>query len=172
MLKVGDQVEVSQYGPCKIKMIYKKQEKDYKGPVYVLKPKKSSFSLQRIVLSESKAEKLGMRRVNFIILLLCFGFLSGCVSSKYYVGEGYEEGKKAYKKGYYIEAAGNFERFLSMNINNPMEEVVLYYLADCYYQKGEKQKSIETYEKIINKFKMGFWVNSAREKISEIEKSD
>jgi len=112
---------------------------------------------------------------NFIFLLIAL-FLVGCASTGSYTYSGstietpYSKASDAYYKSNYEEAIEYFNQYIDESEEDDvLMDMALFNLANSYKGIGNKDKAIETYEKVIDKFKEGYWVDSAKEEIEKLK---
>ena len=94
--------------------------------------------------------------------------LGGCATSSTYLDDTYEQAKKLYESKEYEQAKQYYLQFSEANPQSPLIEVTTYYLANCYKQTGQTDKAKAAYQKLIDKFQSGFWVDLARQEISKL----
>lgn len=117
-----------------------------------------------------------MRLMNKFMILFIALILTGCASTGSYTYSGstietpYSKGSDAYYQSDYENAVKYFEQHI---VENPDDDILLdmtlYNLAGSYKELGNKNKAIEAYQKLIDKFKEGYWVDSAKEEISNLK---
>lgn len=168
MLKVGDKLDLPEYGECKVTNVYKKSYWGEKNePTYILKPEKPRFSLQRIELDSQKARKFGVKNFYSALFLLIVLSVTGCATG-IPLNPSYSNADSAYKHKNYTEAAKYYEQFLQENPQSTLVEVSLFYLGQSYQETGEKEKAKEAYGKLIDKYKSGFWVDTAKKELKNL----
>jgi TolA-binding protein len=123
----------------------------------------------------------GMRRFLGIVpiteILLMLLVLSGCATvEKHYPGEttqdpieSFDKGQRLYEDGRYDDAEEYFQRVVDDHPESPLAEVAMFYLGRCYKQKGDYQKAISIYRRLLRKYRRSFWVDTAKEEIEEME---
>jgi TolA-binding protein len=94
--------------------------------------------------------------------------LAGCATGSYYIDDDYNSGKRAQERGNYKEAARYYQQYVADNPDSTMTEVAMYYLAECYQEMGDNQKAKDTYGKLVAKYKSGFWADSAKKELKEL----
>ncbi len=92
-------------------------------------------------------------------------FLSGCATESRYVNKNYNNAKKLYARGQYAEALDYYQKYMSNHPDNNLNEVVYYYMGRCYEETGEPGKAKIMFETLIEKYKEGYWVERAEEKL-------
>ena len=98
-----------------------------------------------------------------------FLFFLGCSTSGYYIKDGYSDGQKAYERKNYSLSIKSFQQYLKKNPDSLMSELALYYLGSSYKNIGKKNKAIETYKKLISKYKSSSWVNWAKKDLQKLK---
>ncbi len=118
-----------------------------------------------------------MRLMNKYIIIFIALILTGCASTGSYkystsnIDTPYSKGSDAYYKSNYEEAIKYFNQYIAESEEDDvLMDMALYNLAGSYKELGNKNKAIETYQKLIDKFKEGYWVDSAKEEISSLKK--
>jgi len=118
-----------------------------------------------------------MRQVSKFLIIITALFLTGCASTGSYKysrsasDTPYSKGSDAYYQSNFEEAVKYFEQHIAENPDDDvLLDMTLYNLAGSYKELGNKSKAIETYQKLIDKFKEGYWVDSAKEEISSLKK--
>ncbi|MCD4781325.1 MAG: tetratricopeptide repeat protein [Candidatus Omnitrophica bacterium] len=104
-----------------------------------------------------------MRKWKFLLMTLYFSLiLASCATTNPKLDDVYDQGMQAYQSGRYKEAVKHFKVFVQEKPNNPLNEVVLYYLAESYRNSGDSDRAMNVYMELINKHRSGFWVEQAR----------
>jgi len=102
-------------------------------------------------------------------MLLVPVLLAGCAASGQYLDDQYSMAKKAYEDQDYATSVKSFNQYMADHPNSLMTEMVLYYLAKSYKGLGDNQKSIETYQKLIDQYKTGSWVDWAKQDLAKMQ---
>lgn len=120
--------------------------------------------LERMFIPDFAIAKLGL-----IVFLLAA--LTGCSTAKYTVDDSYYRAKKAYEKKNYSKAETSYQQFIDDNPDGPVNEIALYYLASSKQHLGNFEGARELYQKLIDTYQTGFWVDLARQELDDISKS-
>jgi tetratricopeptide (TPR) repeat protein len=124
--------------------------------------------MRKIRLLFEKNKKLG-RNIKTFALFLLVVFVSGCGTGSYYVNENYNRAQRLYDRGRYEEAREHYQEYMSNNPDSTLNEVVLYYIAKCYEGVGDSEGAKNSYNKLIDKYKEGYWVEQAKEKLRSLK---
>ena len=122
-------------------------------------------------------------RFLFLIMLLAC-VLSGCCKAGLYnvtdptyerAGSAtsdrdhFEKAKKYYDTEDYDKAINNFSQYIKDKPDGILTVVAIYYLAESYEKKNNIDKALETYQRLVNKYKTGEWVMWSKENIQELK---
>ncbi len=66
-------------------------------------------------------------------------------------------------------ALAHYEKSLKDPLSQPVYEELCFRLADVYFYKGDLEQSAESYQKIINDFPKGMFVNNSLERLNLIK---
>jgi TolA-binding protein len=101
----------------------------------------------------------------FVVLAL----LSGCSTKKYSIDDLYRQAKKAYQRHDYQNARTHYQQFIDDNPESPLNEVTLYYLASSQQNLRDWKAALATYQKLIDTYQSGFWVDLAQQEVEDIQ---
>lgn len=114
----------------------------------------------------------------FLFILIVFVFLFNCTSGKAFIFssnkkydtiELYDKAHDQYKDGKYKEAIVEYQKFLDKYPANTLAVAAYYYMAKSYEETGNYAKARSCYQQVIEKYKKGFWVDSAKDDIRKIK---
>ena len=110
--------------------------------------------------------------VIFSLFLVIFSFFAYAEAyeneNKFETLEIYNKAQDLYKEGKYDQAVEEYLEFLKLYPDNTLGVAAMYYTAESYQKQGKNDKAAEYYKKLIDKYRKGFWVDSAKENLKTI----
>ena len=113
----------------------------------------------------------------YVLYISSLTFLLGCSTSfkGYYSGQKYKDirffymGERLYNACKYAKAVTAFKRYLTLYPDEPLAQVAMYYLGKSYQEERDFTAAKETFQALVHKYGGGFWVDSAKEAIVEVD---
>lgn len=111
-----------------------------------------------------------------LVLMASIWVLAGCATGDYHhlqgtneIRELYQKGQRLYEQKRYDAAKTYFRQIVDNHQESVLFALAMDSLASCYEKKKEYQEAISVYQQLIDRNYSGFWVDSAKRKIEEIE---
>lgn len=122
------------------------------------------------------------QKIKFVAAGLAAAGLAGCASSagtpgptragllmeKSYVDKDYRRAREYYERGQFEQAKEFFEQFIAGHHGHALQEIALYYLGSCFQETDDYTKALSTYQRLIDEYREGFWVELARQEMKSI----
>lgn len=81
----------------------------------------------------------------------------------------YDDAHELYEDGKYSEAEIKYQQFMQANPNSKLVEAAMFYSGKSCTEQKKYDQAIAHYNALIDKYKEGFWVETAKEEISKIQ---
>jgi len=110
--------------------------------------------------------------ISFLILITtvwntpCYSFWS---KPKVESVESYDKAHELYLAKKYSEAEKEYQGFVKNNPDSLLVEAALYYIAKCHAELNNTDNAISYYKQVVDKYKEGFWVKSAKDEIVKLK---
>ncbi len=99
---------------------------------------------------------------------MCF-FLAACATPRTHIDDVYNQAREAYSRKEYEQARLYYKKFFNDDPRNPMGDVALYYWADSARKAGWFKEAKDVYNKLIEKYQTGFWVELAKKDLKAMD---
>lgn len=103
--------------------------------------------------------------LNTAAVLLLFS----CASPRPHIDDVYRQARNAYSRQEYDQARMYYKKFVNDDPRNPMGDIALYYWADSSRKAGWNKEAVDVYNRLIEKYKTGFWVERAKKDLKEMD---
>ena len=113
------------------------------------------------------------QKIKIVLLLSGLVYILGCGSVRgshpaYHLDETYRQARAYYEAGQYAQAKEYYKKFIETHPDDPLYEIALYYLGSCFQKTADYSAALSIYQRLIDLYKKGFWVELARQEIRSI----
>lgn len=109
-----------------------------------------------------------MRSRVYPVFISALLFLSACATRGRYMDDTYNSARSMYSRQQFDEARMYYKKFVTENPGNALEDVALYYWGDSARQAGRFKEAEEVFNRLIEKYKTGFWADLAKKDLGEM----
>jgi TolA-binding protein len=113
---------------------------------------------------------MSLRKYLFMVMSLLI--LSACAAQRTYIDDVYDSAYGYYSRNQYEQARLYYKKFVNDNPGVALEDVALYYWGDSAREAGKIKEAEEVYNRLIEKYKTGFWVELAKKDLQEMNSFD